>query len=70
VVLVFDDLSPLGVIEALRPEVYVKGGDYTLDSLNPVERSLLESVGAEICLLPLVEDFSTSGIIKKLQQRG
>jgi rfaE bifunctional protein nucleotidyltransferase chain/domain len=70
VVLVFDDLSPLGVMEALRPEVYVKGGDYTLDTLNQQERALLESCGSQICLLPLVEDFSTSNIIKKLQNRG
>ena len=70
VVLVFDDLSPLAVMEALRPEVYVKGGDYTLDTLNQQERALLESFGAEIRILPLVEDFSTTNLIKKLQQHG
>jgi D-beta-D-heptose 7-phosphate kinase/D-beta-D-heptose 1-phosphate adenosyltransferase len=70
VVLVFDDLSPLGVMAALRPEVYVKGGDYTLETLNQEERALLESFGARICLLPLVEDFSTTNIINKLQCQG
>jgi rfaE bifunctional protein nucleotidyltransferase chain/domain len=67
VVLVFDDLSPVGVMQALRPEVYVKGGDYTLDTLNQEERVLLDALGTEICILPLVEDFSTTNIINKLQ---
>ena len=70
VVLVFDSASPLAVMEALRPEVYVKGGDYTLDTINQEERALLESQGAEIRILPLVEDFSTTGVIKKLQLRS
>ena len=70
VVLIFDDLSPLGVMAALRPEVYVKGGDYTLETLNQEERALLESFGAHLCLLPLVEDFSTTNIINKLQCQG
>jgi rfaE bifunctional protein nucleotidyltransferase chain/domain len=69
VVLVFDSSSPLAVMEALRPEVYVKGGDYTLDTINQEERALLESQGAEIHLLPLVEDFSTTGLIARLQNR-
>jgi D-beta-D-heptose 7-phosphate kinase/D-beta-D-heptose 1-phosphate adenosyltransferase len=69
-IVVFDETSPLAIIAALRPEVYVKGGDYTLDTLNQQERALLESCGSQICILPLVEDFSTSNIIKKLQNRG
>jgi rfaE bifunctional protein nucleotidyltransferase chain/domain len=70
VVLVFDALSPLQVMAALRPEVYVKGGDYTIDTINQEERALLESLGAEIHLLPLVEDFSTTGLIERLQRRS
>lgn len=69
VVLVFDALSPLQVMAALSPEVYVKGGDYTLDTINQEERALLESMGAEIHLLPMVEDFSTTGLIARLQDR-
>ena len=70
VILVFDAISPLEVMAALRPEVYVKGGGYTLDTINQEERVLLESVGTEICILPLVEDFSTTSIIKRLQRRS
>jgi len=69
VVLVFDSLSPLGVMAALCPEVYVKGGDYTIETINQQERALLESMGAEIRILPLVQDLSTSNLIERLQQR-
>ncbi len=69
VVLVFDSASPQSVMEVLRPEVYVKGGDYTLDTINQEERALLESQGAAIHILPLIEDFSTTGIIQQLQHR-
>jgi D-beta-D-heptose 7-phosphate kinase/D-beta-D-heptose 1-phosphate adenosyltransferase len=66
-VVVFDETSPLAAIEALRPEIYVKGGDYTLETLNQEERRLLESCGSEIHILPQVQDFSTSNIIRKLR---
>ena len=68
VIVVFDDRSPLGVIEQLRPEVYVKGGDYTLDTINQEERRLLESFGAEIHILPQIEDFSTSSVIQRIRR--
>ena len=66
-VVVFDELSPLGIIEELQPEVYVKGGDYTLDTINQVERHVLESLGSEIRILPQVEDFSTTAVIRRLR---
>ena len=42
------------LIRAIRPHIYAKGGDYTVDSLDPGERAELEKVGAEILILPLV----------------
>lgn len=56
--------------DALRiaaPDVYVKGGDYTVDSLNRDEFSALQACGAEIKILPLVPGCSTSNIVKKIQ---
>ena len=49
----------------IRPQVYAKGGDYTLDSLNPEERAALEAAGAEIRILPLVPGKSTTAILEK-----
>ena len=55
------------LVRLIRPQVYAKGGDYTVDSLNPEERGALEEVGAEIRILPLVPGRSTTAIIEKWQ---
>jgi rfaE bifunctional protein nucleotidyltransferase chain/domain len=53
------------LVSAIRPQIYAKGGDYTVDSLDAGERAALEAVGAEIRILPLVPGKSTTGIIEK-----
>ena len=67
-VTIFPGLRATQVIEALRPSIYVKGGDYTLESLDPGEVAALKGVGAEIKTLPLVPGRSTSGLIERMQQ--
>ena len=52
---------------AIRPQVYAKGGDYTVESLDPSERAALQGAGAEIRILPLVPGKSTTAIIEKWQ---
>ncbi|MFA6715426.1 MAG: adenylyltransferase/cytidyltransferase family protein [Victivallales bacterium] len=52
----------------LRPDIYVKGGDYTLETIDPDERGALEKVGADIRFLPFVEGFSSTGVINKLRK--
>jgi rfaE bifunctional protein nucleotidyltransferase chain/domain len=54
------------VIRALRPSLYAKGGDYTLETLDSGERSALEEVGAEIRLVSLVPGRSTTGLLQKI----
>jgi len=53
------------LVRIIRPQVYAKGGDYTVESLDPGERGALVEAGAEICILPLVPGKSTTGIIEK-----
>jgi rfaE bifunctional protein nucleotidyltransferase chain/domain len=53
------------VVRIIRPQVYAKGGDYTVASLDPGERAALEAAGAEIRILALVPGKSTTGIIEK-----
>ena len=65
-VVVFEEARVTKVIEALRPQIYAKGGDYTVESLNAEERDALEKVGAEICILSLVPGRSTSQILRHL----
>ncbi|MFI9722918.1 D-glycero-beta-D-manno-heptose 1-phosphate adenylyltransferase [Streptomyces sp. NPDC052396] len=60
----FDDDSPRALIETLRPEVYVKGGDYTLETLP--EAPLVQRLGGVVHLLPSVPDTSTTDIIRRI----
>ena len=53
-------------LRAAAPDVYVKGGDYTVDSLNRDEFAALQACGAQIKILPLVPGCSTSNIVKKI----
>jgi rfaE bifunctional protein nucleotidyltransferase chain/domain len=54
-------------IEALRPDLYVKAGDYDITSLNPEERAALQAGGAEIRFLPFLEGYSTTALIAKIR---
>ncbi len=55
---------------AIRPQVYAKGGDYTLETLDPGERAALQEVGAEIRLLPLVPGKSTTSMLQRSAAPG
>lgn len=66
---VFEGKRVTTVIRQLRPAVYAKGGDYTLETLDPQERAALEEVGAEIKLLSLVPGKSTTSLLKRARNR-
>jgi rfaE bifunctional protein nucleotidyltransferase chain/domain len=57
-------------ILALKPDVYSKAGDYTLEKLNPEERAALEKVGAQIDFMPFLSGFSTTTLIAKIKAAG
>lgn len=57
-------------IRALRPDVYTKAGDYTLEKLNPEERGALEDVGARIEFMPFLSGFSTTQLIARIRAAG
>ncbi len=54
----------------LRPDIYVKAGDYTLETLNAEERSALEAVGSKICFVPFLEGYSTTKLIQTIQNNS
>jgi D-beta-D-heptose 7-phosphate kinase/D-beta-D-heptose 1-phosphate adenosyltransferase len=62
-VVLFDEDTPLGVIEALRPDILVKGADYTRETV--VGADFVESYGGKVALAPLVANRSTTLIIKQ-----
>jgi D-beta-D-heptose 7-phosphate kinase / D-beta-D-heptose 1-phosphate adenosyltransferase len=61
----FTEDTPCNLVQALRPDVFVKGGDYTRDRLP--EAAIVEAYGGVVQILPLVQDRSTTGIIERIQ---
>ena len=60
----FDEETPQAIIDAIIPDVLVKGGDWTLD--NIVGRDTVESSGGRVLLLPFAPGYSTSGLIDRI----
>lgn len=60
------DDTPVNLIKLVKPDVFVKGGDYQ-NSLLP-EQAILNKIGAETVFLPFVPHQSTTGIINKMDQ--
>lgn len=67
-VIAFDDDTPIDLITALRPDILVKGGDYTEATI--VGAPEVRAYGGEVVVLPFVEGQSTTGIIDRLQTVG
>lgn len=64
-VVIFEEDTPLNLITTLRPDVLVKGGDYTLDQI--VGSKEVMEYGGRVIINPIVEGFSTTGIIGKMK---
>ncbi len=65
-IVIFDEKSPLPLLQTLQPDVYAKGGDYTVDTIVQEERRAVESYGGEIAIIPGRKGQSTSDIINKI----
>ena len=66
-VVIFNGTNCAKELEILQPEVYVKGGDYTIDTLNPEERKVLQKYNTRIEFIPFIANYSTTNILKKIQ---
>ena len=67
-VVVFDQDTPLEMIQAIGPEVLVKGGDWTEDRI--VGSEYVRTHGGEVRSLKLVEGFSTTALVEKIRHGG
>jgi len=65
-VFIFNERDAVKFLQLAQPEIYVKGGDYTIDTINQDERRLVESSGGKIVLLAHVRGKSTSALLEKL----
>ena len=61
----FDEDTPLELINELRPDVIVKGGDYDMRLL--AETKLVESYGGKALALPFVKGYSTTALVSKIR---
>ena len=69
-VTIFSEKRVTSVIRALRPDIYVKGGDYTPETLDPDEAGALREVGTRIEILSLVPGKSTTATIRRMNATG
>jgi len=67
-VCIFADQTATKFLAAAQPDIYVKGGDYSLDTLNQDERRAVESAGGKIMLVPFVPGKSTTGLLEKISR--
>jgi rfaE bifunctional protein nucleotidyltransferase chain/domain len=67
-VTIFPEVRATSFLRAVQPNVYVKGGDYTAESLNPEEAEALRACGAKIEIVDLVPGRSTSRLVEKMNR--
>jgi D-glycero-beta-D-manno-heptose 1-phosphate adenylyltransferase len=65
-VTLFDEATPVELLKLVRPDLYVKGGDYDIETL--AETTLVRSWGGEAIALPFVEGYSTTALVERIRR--
>ena len=65
-VCIFPERTATRFVAAAQPDIYVKGGDYTLATLNHEERQTVEAAGGRIVIIPFVPGKSTTALLEKI----
>ncbi len=63
---IIQDRTMARILGLLEPDVFAKGGDYTLDTLDQEERRVVEAYGGTIALIPMVQGKSTTALVNKI----
>lgn len=63
---IFHGSTATEFLRVAAPDVYVKGGDYTVDTLNAEERAVVQAAGGEFVFIPFLQGRSTTGMIGKM----
>ncbi len=61
----FDERTPVALIQEARPDIYVKGGDYDMATLE--ETAVVRSWGGEALAIPFVDGYSTTSLVKRIR---
>jgi rfaE bifunctional protein nucleotidyltransferase chain/domain len=67
-VCIFREVTATRFLQHARPDIYVKGGDYTLDTINQEERRTVEGGGGKIEIISFVPGKSTTALLKKIAE--
>jgi rfaE bifunctional protein nucleotidyltransferase chain/domain len=67
-VFIFPETTAVNFLTLVQPDIYVKGGDYTIDTINQEERRLIEKMGGRILILPGVPGRSTTSVLEKISR--
>ncbi len=67
-VCIFQEKTAVKFLATAQPDIYVKGGDYTPDTLNQDERRAVESAGGKIVIIPFVPGKSTTALLEKISR--
>jgi rfaE bifunctional protein nucleotidyltransferase chain/domain len=67
-VCIFAESTATRFLAAAQPDIYVKGGDYTVDTLNQDERRTVEAAGGKIVIIPFLPGKSTTALLKKIMR--
>lgn len=65
-VTLFSERTPVGLLEKVRPDIYVKGGDYDIDSLD--ETRLVRSYGGQALAIPFLAGYSTTALVDRIRR--
>ena len=65
-VVIFREPTALQLLKTVQPDIYAKGGDYTLDTINQEERRLVEGMGGKVVVLPGVPGRSTTALLERI----
>lgn len=65
-VCLFEEMDALRLLAEVKPDIYAKGGDYTIDTINQPERRLVEGFGGKVVILPGVPGRSTTNVLAKI----
>jgi rfaE bifunctional protein nucleotidyltransferase chain/domain len=67
-VCIFHERTASRFLSMAQPDIYLKGGDYTLDTINQEERRLVEKIGGRVEIMPVVAGRSTTALLKKIAE--
>jgi rfaE bifunctional protein nucleotidyltransferase chain/domain len=67
-VCVFTDRTAMTFLSTVQPDIYAKGGDYTIDTINQEERHLVEKLGGKVAIIPGVPGKSTTALLEKISR--